>query len=194
MDAENEFEKAREARIAQNQAKLAQLQVASLAASLTLPDKQAAAAHEQRREAVRQELVVEKPRRTSTRAAAAETRQRLHRAAQANSEESSSDSAGETSLASAAGAKSDEYDPASDPEAAHASDEELEAAFHVVAAGRPHVTLHNVMQVFQRLREEDLSEERGMAMMEYARQVAFEAGRLDLAAFRRLCREALDVA
>ncbi len=50
--------------------------------------------------------------------------------------------------------------------------------------------------MFLTLREEGLSEERAAAMLEYARQVACTegSGRLDLPAFRRLCREALDVA
>lgn len=49
------------------------------------------------------------------------------------------------------------------------------------------------VQVFQRLREEDLDGDRGLAMLQYAQQ-ASDSARLDRAAFKRLCREALDVA
>ena len=61
------------------------------------------------------------------------------------------------------------------------------------ASCRAALSIPAAAQVFQRLRDEDLDEERGLAMLQYA-QLACDSTRLDCAAFKRLCREALDVA
>jgi len=48
-------------------------------------------------------------------------------------------------------------------------------------------------QAFETLREEGLSGERASAMLAYARLVVCDGGRLDLAAFKLLCRGPLGV-
>ncbi|CAL8466959.1 g6495 [Coccomyxa elongata] len=127
----NEYEKAREARIKRNKARLAELQVGALVdgivAKKEAAERELAAEDERKKAQIRAELEAVEPRRKSARASAAQTRMKLATQAQsrspageseeANRRGSASDSRNETAASDGdddGGEEEVDYDPLAD--------------------------------------------------------------------------------